>query len=169
MDNGDTEARLKAIDALTRAVGFWGVDELEIRVFGTLFLSERPLSHTELADRLRADDEDINDKVVTLMRLGAVKPVEGARESCQYYEAESDFFQILQTILRERREAEIGRALHDIREQQTYFESRFDEEGDPELEFLAGRMEKLDNVIKLVDKAMYGLGAVASFTNFFRK
>jgi len=169
MDHGTDEARKKAIDALTRAVGFWGVDELETRVFGTLFLSDGPLSHTELADRLSADDEDIHEKVVTLTKLGAVKPVAGKRESCQYYEAEADFFQILQTILKERREAEMGKALEAIKEQRIYFEERYDDEGDPELEFLAGRMEKLDNVIKLVDKAMYGLSALGSVRNIFRK
>jgi DNA-binding transcriptional regulator GbsR (MarR family) len=169
MDNGTDNARKMAVDALTRAVGFWGVDELEIRVFGTLFLSDSPLSHTGLADRLHADDEDIHAKVQTLIKLGAVKPVAGDRESCQFYEAEADFFQILQTILKERREAEMGQALAEIHEQRAYFEERFEDEGDPELEFLAGRMVKLDNVIKLIDKTMYGLGAVASFRNMFRK
>jgi DNA-binding transcriptional regulator GbsR (MarR family) len=168
MDREIKKARKKAIEALTASVSFWGVDPLETRLFATLFLSTRPLSHNELAEELRADDEDIDSKVKLLEKLGAVRAVGGERPGCQYYEAEDDFFQILQTVLRERREREMGKALTEISEQRKYIERRFDDEGTEELEVLAGRMAKLDNAIKLVDKTMYGLGALASVRNLFK-
>jgi len=169
MDKEAKQARIKAIDALASAIGFWGIDPLETRVFGALFLSHRPLNHGELAEELGADDEDIDRKLKLLVRLGAVKVMGGKRSGCPYYEAEADFFQILQTVLKERRELEMGKALAAIHRQKEYFEERSDDEGDPELEFMANRMEKLDSVIGLVDKTMYGLGALASFRNMFRK
>lgn len=169
MDKDARQARMKAIDALASAIGFWGVDPLETKVFGALFLSPRPLNHGELAEELSSDDEALDAKLKLLVRLGAVKTMEGNRTGCNYYEAESDFFQILQTILKERRDLEMGWALTEIHRQKEYFEERFDDEGDPELEFLANRMDKLDNVIKLIDKTMYGLGALASFRKMFVK
>lgn len=168
MDNEAKHARKKAMEALASAIGFWGVDPLETRLYGALFLSPRPLNHGELAEELGADDEALNERIMLLERLGAVKLLEGERVGCPYYEAEADFFQILQSILRERREREMGVALEEIHRQRQYFSERFDDEGEPELEFMARRLEKLDGMIKLVDKTMYGLSALASFRNMFR-
>ncbi|MBI5190174.1 MAG: hypothetical protein HZA22_05825 [Nitrospirae bacterium] len=168
MDKEIRKSRRKAIDALAAAIGFWGIDPLETQVFGALFLSSRPLNHGELAEELRADDEDIDRKIKTLVKLGAVKVLGGKRAGCSYYEAESDFFNILQTILKERREREMGRALEEISEQRKYVEERYEDEGEPELEFLAQRLAKLDNAIKLVDKTMYGLGTIASLRGMFK-
>lgn len=169
MDKEARQARKKAIDALASAIGFWGVDPLETKVFGALFLSHRPLNHGELAEELEADDEALDEKLRLLVRLGAVKNMKGKRAGCSYYEAEADFFKILQTVLKERRDKELGKALADIHSQMEYFESRFDDEGDPEIEFMVQRMEKLDSVIGLIDKTMYGLSALASFRNMFKK
>ncbi len=168
MDRKVREARRKAMDALSTAVGFWGVDPLETRVFAALFLSPRPLNHSELAEELKADDEAIDEKVKTLTRLGAVKTHKGERPGCAYYEAESDFFEILQTVLKERRERDMGKALEEISRQRRYVEGRFDDEGDPDLGFLAHRLAKLDKAIKVIDKTMYGLGALASLRGMFR-
>jgi len=168
MDKKIRAARKKAIEALAASVAFWGVDTLETRLFATLFLSPNPLSHSDLAEDLRADDDEIDQKVKLLERLGAVRAVGGERPGCQYYEAESDFFEILQTVLKERREREMGKALQEIADQRKYIEERFDDEGSEELEFLADRMAKLDNAIKLVDKTMYGLGKLASIRSLFK-
>ena len=168
MDKDLRDARKKAIDALSSAIGFWGVDPLETKVFAALFLSPRPLNHADLADELQADDEYVDEKIKTLVRLGAVKVKGGKRASCRYYEAEADFFEILQTVIKERREREMGKALEEITRQRRYVEARLDDEGSDDLEFLAGRLAKLDNAIKLVDKTMYGLNALASLRGMFK-
>jgi DNA-binding transcriptional regulator GbsR (MarR family) len=168
MDKDVAEARKKAIEALATAIGFWGVDPLEARVYGALFLSPRPLNHGELVEELEADDEDVDRKIKTLKRLGAVKILGGDRPGCPYYEAEADFFEILQTVLHERREKEMGKALKTISEQKEFVEERFEDEGDPDLGFLAGRLESLDRFIKLIDKAMFGLRTLAGIRGLFR-
>jgi DNA-binding transcriptional regulator GbsR (MarR family) len=168
MDKKVREARKKAIEALASAVGFWGVDTLETRLFASLFLSPHPMNHAELVEELEADDEEINEKIKLLVRLGAIKMHKGKRPGCSYYEAESDFFEILQTVLKERREREMGRALTEISRQRKYVEERFDDEGDPELGFIAERLAKLDKAIKVIDKTMYGLGALASIRGMFK-
>jgi DNA-binding transcriptional regulator GbsR (MarR family) len=40
----------------------------------------------------------------------------------KHYEAETDFFEILQTVNRERRELEMGAALQEISDQRAYIE-----------------------------------------------
>ena len=168
MDNDIAESRKKAIEALASSIGFWGVDPLEARVYGALFLSPRPLSHGELVEELQADDEDVDRKLKTLKRLGAVKVQEGGRPGCPYYEAEADFFEILQTVLHERREREMGRALKTISEQKEFVQERYEDDGDPDLGFLAERLESLDRFIKLIDKAMFGLRTLAGIRGIFK-
>ena len=162
MDKDIAEARKMAIDALASAIGFWGVDPLEARVYGALFLSQRALGCEELSVELGSASEEVCRKFRLLERLGAVKEKEGG------YEAEADFFEILQAVLRERQEREMGKALKTISEQKEFVEERYEDEGDPELEFLAGRLDRLDRFIKLIDKAMFGLKTLAGIRGFFK-
>ena len=168
MDRDALQARDKAIDALVTAVGFWGIDPLETRMYGMLFLSHHPLTHAELASGLSAPDAAVDEKLRVLKRLGAVKETKGGKDGLRRYSAVPDFFEILHTVLRERREKEMGRALDDISEQRGYIEARADDEDDPELAFLAGRLAKLDGTVKLVDKAMFGLSALAGVRGLFK-
>ncbi|MGA2193368.1 MAG: helix-turn-helix domain-containing protein [Nitrospirota bacterium] len=169
MDKDITDARKKAIEALDTAIGFWGIDPLEAKIYGTLFLNESPMTEEELAEELAATAESVEAKLKVLMRLGAVKelPVEGP-DSPRRYRAESDFFSILQTVLKERREKEMGNALQEISDQRAFVEYRYEEEGDPELKFLAARLGKLEDFIHLIDKAMFGLRAFAGFRDLFK-
>lgn len=169
MDKDVQQARDKAIEALAAAVGFWGIDPLEARIYGALFLSPRPMTHRELAGGLGPADEEVDRKLKVLRKLGAVKEIGAAADDDKYYEAESDFFQILQTVLRERRGKEMGSALQEICDQRAYVEYRFEEDGKPEYEFLARRLEKLEDFIHLIDKAMFGLKALANFRGLFKK
>jgi DNA-binding transcriptional regulator GbsR (MarR family) len=169
MDKDIREARDKAVEALTAAIGFWGIDPLEARIYGALFLSPRPMTHKELAAELGPDAVDVDGKLKVLERLGAVKEIAADSSAGKYYEAESDFFQILQTVLKERRGQEMGRALQEICDQRAYVEYRFDEEGNPEDEFLARRLEKLEGMIHLIDKAMFGLRALANVRGLFKR
>ena len=168
MDKDVAESRRKAIDALAVAIGFWGVDPLEARVYGTLFLSPRPLSLEEMtADLGNVDHLAVVDKIFVLERLGAVKEMDGETDS-MYYEAVPDFFEILQTVLKERRERELGNALQEISDQKAYIEYRFEEDNNPELQFIAGRLERLEKFIHIIDKAMAGLKAFAGIRGMFR-
>jgi DNA-binding transcriptional regulator GbsR (MarR family) len=169
MDKDIREARDKAIEALAASIGFWGIDPLEARIYGALFLSQRPLTRAELEVELGPGGEDVDRKLKVLGRLGAVKEIAAGPAGDKYYEAESDFFQILQTVLKERRGEEMGRALQEICDQRAYVEYRFEEDGEPELEFLAHRLEKLEGMIHLIDKAMFGLSALANVRSFFRR
>ncbi len=168
MDKDVKEARDKAIEALAAAIGFWGIDLLEARIWGLLFLSQDPLCLAELAAELKSEAPAVEGKLKLLKRLGAVKeaPPKDGQELC--FEAESDFFQILQTVLKERREKEMGSALQEICDQRAFVEYKHDEENDPELKFLASRLEKLEGFIHLIDRAMFGLRTFAGIKGIFR-
>src|SRR3990172_335590 len=99
MDKDILEARDKAIAAPASAIEFWGIDHIEARLYGLLFLSPGPMDIHALAAELGVDEPAVGKRIKLLERMGAVKEkVAGERR----FEAESDFFQILQTVLRER-------------------------------------------------------------------
>ena len=168
MDRDVREARDKAVDALAVAIGFWGIDPLEARIWGFLFLSRAPLCLTGLAESLSADAQAVEAKLNLLKRLGAVKESAQSPGRDKCFEAEADFFRILQTVLKERREKEMGSALQEICDQRAYVEYRYDEEKAPELKFMAERLEKLEGFIHLIDRAMFGLRTFAGIRGMFR-
>ncbi len=167
MDKDIQESRNKAIESLAVAIGFWGVDPLEAKVYGTLYLSHRPLTVTDLIDELGCCDTEVGRVIKTLKRLGAVKE-SGGEGNDKRYEAETGFFEILQTVNRERREREMGAALQEISDQRAYIEYKYDEEGTKELQFLADRLKGLEKFIGIIDKAMFGLKALAGVRNMFK-
>ena len=169
MDKDIKEARDKAVDALAAAIGFWGIDPLEARIWGFLFLSQAPLCLSGLAEALNADAPSVEDKLKLLKRLGAVKEMTPKTGQDMCFEAEADFFRILQTVLKERREKEMGAALQEICDQRAYVEYRYDEEKDPELKFMAARLEKLEGFINIIDRAMFGLKTIAGIRGMFSR
>lgn len=168
MDKDVKEARDKAIEALAAAIGFWGIDLLEARIWGLLFLTQDPLCLAELAAELKSDAPAVEVKLKLLKRLGAVKEAPPKDGQEMRFEAESDFFQILQTVLKERREKEMGSALQEICDQRAFVEYKYDEDNEPELKFLASRLEKLEGFIHLIDRAMFGLRTFAGIKGIFR-
>jgi len=167
MDKDVLESRKKAIESLAVAIGFWGVDPLEAKLYGTLYLSHRPLTVVDLIDELGCCDAEVGRVIKTLKRLGAVKEKTG-EGGAKYYEAETDFFEILQTVNRERREREMGAALQEISDQRAYIEYKCDEEGTKELKFLADRLKGLEKFIGIIDKAMFGLKTLAGIRGIFK-
>ena len=168
MDKDILDSRKKAIEALATAINFWGVDPLEANVYGTLYLSPRPLTVIDLIDEFGCCDEALGKVIKTLKRLGAVKEVKGEEPGVKYYEAETDFFEILQTVNKERRELEMGAALQEISDQRAYIEFKQEENDDPELKFLADRLGGLEKFIGIIDKAMFGLKALAGIKGLFK-
>ena len=166
MDKDVAESRRKAMDSLAVAIGFWGIDPLESRVFGSLFLSPRPLTKGELIADIGQDGGQVEEKLKVLQRLGAVKELKDG--GAVRYEAEADFFEILQKVLRERQEKEMGSALQEISEQKSFLEWKYDEEGEADLKFLADRLGKLERFIHLIDKAMFGLKALSGLRGMLR-
>ena len=170
MDKDIREARNKAIDSLAVAIGFWGIDPLEARLYGLLFLSPRPLCIHELSGALSNPSDDVVKKLKVLERLGAVKEMTSEEGECDvYYEAEADFFEILQTVIKERQERDMAAAIQEISDQKAYVDWKYDEGNDPELKFLAERLGKLEKFIGMIDKAMLGLKALAGIRGMFRR
>jgi DNA-binding transcriptional regulator GbsR (MarR family) len=80
------------------------------QLYSVLLLSPKPLSLDELAERLDISKGSVSMNMQALERWGTVKEVWVRGDRRKYYEAETDLWKIISTVLegRERREVELA-------------------------------------------------------------
>ncbi|MHB9287837.1 GbsR/MarR family transcriptional regulator [Halobacteriales archaeon Cl-PHB] len=116
-DEAVSEAREVVIDAFERSAQLYGLNRSYGRLYGILYFADGPLSLDDLVDAGGYAKSTVSNAMRTMERLHFVHrrsvPGEGKKA---YYEAERDFWRILQEFLRHEvvREIEImSRALDD--------------------------------------------------------
>ena len=83
-------AQDKFLESIGRLLGNFGLNGFIAQLYAILYLSDRPLSLDEIADKLKASKGNVSINVRVLERWGAVRSVwvKGSRKD--YYEAELD-------------------------------------------------------------------------------
>src|SRR5438876_82258 len=98
------------LDGLGQLAAYFGFPPVMGRLYGALLLSPEPLSLDDLAERLGISKGNVSMNMQALERLGTVREVwvkgDPQRKRRKFYEAESDLWKIVNTVLqsRERRE-----------------------------------------------------------------
>jgi DNA-binding transcriptional regulator GbsR (MarR family) len=117
-----TRAELAVADAVGALMELWGFRRQLGRIWGVLFLSERPLAAPELCDRLRISTGLLSMSLAELRRWGVVRSVEIPGDRKEHFEAETNVWRLVARVLREREmravEAALAtfeRALGDVR------------------------------------------------------
>ncbi|WP_158056406.1 GbsR/MarR family transcriptional regulator [Halorussus halophilus] len=118
-DAGD-RARERVMEAMERSAEVYGLNRSYGRLYGVLYFADEALSLDDLVAESGYAKSTVSNAMSTLEGMHMVhrrsKPGEGKRV---FFEAERDFWRILQDFLRQqvRREADImGRALTDAEE-----------------------------------------------------
>ena len=125
-------ARQHFIQGLSRISQFWGFPKAMGAIFGALYLSPNPLSLDELVEQVAVTKGAVSTNVRSLERLGTVHKQIVIGERKDYYFAETDFWKIVKTVLREREKSEFDRALHSVDESLEMIAGQVDAEN-PEL------------------------------------
>jgi DNA-binding transcriptional regulator GbsR (MarR family) len=110
------QARLHFTQALSRIAHFWGFPKAMGAVYATLYLSPSPLSLDELVEQVGVTKGAVSTNVRMLERLGMVHRHLQVGDRKDYYSAETDFWKIIKTILREREKTEFDLALRSVQE-----------------------------------------------------
>ncbi|MBC8099663.1 MAG: helix-turn-helix domain-containing protein [Armatimonadetes bacterium] len=101
------------LEGLSQLADYFGFNKVMGQLYGALLLSDEPLSLDDLMDTLSISKASVSMNVRTLEHMGMVRQVwvhgKGGRR--KYYEAETDFLQIISTILSGREMRDVGRAL----------------------------------------------------------
>jgi DNA-binding transcriptional regulator GbsR (MarR family) len=95
--------------------GKWGVNRSVAQIHALLYLSERPLTAEEIADRLGLARSNVSNSIKELQAWNLIRrvPIKGDRRD--HFEAETDAWEIFARIAMGRKEREIDPAIAALR------------------------------------------------------
>ena len=101
------------LDGLGQLSDYFGFSKVMGQLYGALLLSPTPLSLDDLVERLEISKANVSMNLRTLEHMGMVRQawVRGGVGRRKYYEAETDFWQIIANILSGREMRDVERAL----------------------------------------------------------
>ena len=101
------------LDGLGQLASYFGFSKVMGQLYGALMLSADPLSLDDLVELLDISKASVSMNLRTLEHLGMVRQVwvKGRGDRRKFYEAETDFWQIISNILAGREMRDVGRAL----------------------------------------------------------
>jgi DNA-binding transcriptional regulator GbsR (MarR family) len=101
------------LDGLGQLASYFGFSKVMGQLYGALLLSAEPLSLDDLVELLDISKASVSMNLRTLEHMGMVRQVwvRGRGGRRKYYEAETDFWQIIANILSGREMRDVDRAL----------------------------------------------------------
>jgi DNA-binding transcriptional regulator GbsR (MarR family) len=106
------------LEGLSQLSDYFGFSKVMGQLYGALLLNKEPLSLDDLMERLNISKASVSMNLRTLEHLGMVRQVwlHGRGGRRKYYEAETDFLQLIANILKSREMRDLDRALHIMQE-----------------------------------------------------
>ncbi len=105
------EAVLRAADAVGGLMEFWGFKRNMGRMWCVLYLSDRPLSASDLTGLLQLSTGAVSMTLAELVKWGAIKKSWVPGERRDYYEAETSIWKMVSRVFRERELRQIHAAI----------------------------------------------------------
>jgi HTH-type transcriptional regulator, glycine betaine synthesis regulator len=146
------EASEGVMEAMGRISDFWGFSKIMGQLYGLLYLSFKPLTLDEMAERLSVSKGNISINIRTLERWNMVRAVWVKGDRKDYYEAETDCWKIVKGVLREREKKEFDQALASVVSSLKKAEDIHKRTKQPETALAIERLKKLEDFIKTMDK-----------------
>ena len=150
MDNNLTTIKQDFIEGLSGISQFWGLPKGMGAIFAVLYLSPGALSLDELTVQTGLTKGAISTNVRGLARMGLIRPVPHMGDRKDYYEAETDFYKSIRSILSERQNSEFDHTVSSVRTTLARLESEVSKD-DPERQFLIERVRALQDFFDAID------------------
>ncbi len=101
------------LDGLGKLSDYFGFGKVVGQLYGAILLSDHPLSLDDMVERLDISKASASMNIRTLENMGMVRQVwvRGSSGRRKFYEAETDFWQIITNILNAREMRDVDRAL----------------------------------------------------------
>jgi DNA-binding transcriptional regulator GbsR (MarR family) len=94
-----TENLIQSFGVLTESAGF---SRMTGQIYALLYLSPNQLSLGEIAEKLNASKGSISLNTTSMERWGMIKRFNRPADRRDYYEADTDFWKVIRSILRNR-------------------------------------------------------------------
>jgi DNA-binding transcriptional regulator GbsR (MarR family) len=116
MSHALARAELRVADAVGALMELWGFRRQLGRIWGLLFLSDRPLAAPELCERLQISTGLLSMSLAELRRWGVVKSVHVPGDRKEHFEAETHVWKMVRRVLMEREKKAVEAALEAFEE-----------------------------------------------------
>lgn len=128
---------------------FWGFPKGMGAIFAVIYLSPTPLSLDEIVQETGLTKGAISTEIRALARMGLVHRSSKLGDRKDYYEAETDFYAAIRSILKERQNSEFDRAVRSVQETLTAMEENWVE--DEEWQFVYERVQALQDFFDAIE------------------
>lgn len=147
----NSQIKQNFIEGLSGISQFWGFPKAMGAIFALLYLAPTPLSLDEIVEGTGLTKGAISTNVRALTRMGLIHPVTRVADRKDYYEAETDFYKSVQTILKGRQNNEFDRAIHSVRTALAALETGEGSFDKKERAFLIERLKALQDFFDAID------------------
>ncbi len=146
-----TQLKQEFTEGLSQISRFWGFPKGMGAIFAVLYLSPNPLSLDEIVEQTGLTKGAISTEVRTLARMGLVHRSSKLADRKDYYEAETDFYKSIRSILKERQNNEFDRALRSVREALAELEAGSVSGSEADVQFAYQRIKALQEFFDAFD------------------
>ena len=109
-------AREHFIHGLSRISNFWGFPKAMGAIYGAIYLSPEPVTLDALVEQVGVSKGAVSTNVRSLERLRMIHKHIKVGDRKDYYTAETDFWKIIRSIIKERENSEFDHALKSVTE-----------------------------------------------------
>ena len=134
---------------LSQISRFWGFPKGMGAIFAVLYLSPTPLSLDEIVQETGLTKGAISTEIRALARMGLVHRSSKLGDRKDYYEAETDFYAAVRSLLKERQNSEFDRALRSVKQTLEVMEENWVE--DEEWQFVYERVKALQEFFDAIE------------------
>jgi DNA-binding transcriptional regulator GbsR (MarR family) len=138
-------------EGLSQISRFWGFPKGIGAIFAVLYLSPVPLSLDEIVSQTGLTKGAISTEVRTLARMGLVHRSSKLADRKDYYEAESDFYKSIRSILKERQNSEFDNAVRSVGETLAKLDAGEVSGDSEEIKFIRQRVQALQEFFDALD------------------
>jgi DNA-binding transcriptional regulator GbsR (MarR family) len=158
-----TQLKQEFGQGLSQISHFWGFPKGMGAIFAVLYLSPEALSLDTLVDETGLTKGAISTNVRALARLGLVRRSTRLGDRKDYYEAETDFYQAIRGILKERQNTEFDNAVRSVRATLEKLESGPGPDDDArEWAFMLERVQALQSFFDALDRLVRAVSRLES-------
>ncbi|MDD2921725.1 MAG: MarR family transcriptional regulator [Anaerolineales bacterium] len=146
-----TQVKQDFTEGLSHISRFWGLPKGMGAIFAVLYLSPNPLSLDEIVQETGLTKGAISTQIRTLARMGLAHRSAKIADRKDYYEAESDFYKSIRSILKERQNSEFDRAVRSVSETLAKLENNEVVGDKAEIQFIHKRVKALQEFFNALD------------------
>ena len=155
------------LDGLGQLADYFGFSKVMGQLYGTLLLSGSPLSLDDMMERLSISKASVSMNMRTLEHMGMVRQVwvRGGSGRRKYYEAETDFWQIISNLISGREMRDVERAINVMEENSDQLKAAMPDMSEADREIAQLYIERMKKLQGLFQFAQMVISSILAHVN----